>query len=198
MVDISSLKNFITANRHRISRCPTPVKLVPLKDIKPTNKNINVPEAEHVMYIINELIKKIEIIDYLEVLVNNEDKLVKLIDEEFEDDHFENRLEKNSKSIEIFLSMCQNYRTLIKAYKNKSKRRNSTLQSRESMVMLIQSSTRDLLRVLFNRPKLFDLIKIKFKKEKRVDRIIYSINLKYIFNQAILFQDKSQIRRAVM
>lgn len=133
-------------------------KLQPLKNLKPTHKRITIPESACVLKVIEELIQKLEIVDYFEEIVNNEDRLKELIqidlnnnDPNPDDQHVEN--------IEhVLIFMCQNHRALIERKSN---------IDQEMKKMLISNSTKDIIRILMKRSKLLASIKDEFKSSKK-------------------------------
>ena len=133
-------------------------KLESLKSLKPTHKRISVPESASILKVLEELIQKLEIVDYFEEITSNDEKLKELIildldnnDPHPDDEHVEN--------IEhVLIIMCQNHQALVEG---KSKIDN------EMKKMLIINSTKDINRILMKRSKLLKSIKKEFKETKK-------------------------------
>ena len=140
----------------------TKLKLEPMKVLEPSNKKLSLPESQRIMYILEELIRQIEILDYIDVITNNDDKCRHLIRADLND-------EERKKNIEhIFVTMCQNHRTLVDAYK-KAKLQNVNdgfAKNKETLEMLIKSSCKDILRVIVAKPNLFVNFKRDFHRAK--------------------------------
>lgn len=132
-------------------------KLEPLKNQKPTHKNITVPQSACIIQILDELIRKLEIIDYFELITTNDTKIKHLIHLDLTDQD-PNLFDTPVENIEhTFLFMCQNHRSLVK---------NELKVDKATLNMLIQSSTKDINRVLLRRSKLFERIKVEFRDLK--------------------------------
>jgi hypothetical protein len=54
-------------------------KLEPMKVLEPSNKKLTLPESQRIMYILEEFIRQLEILDYIEVITNNDEKVSILI-----------------------------------------------------------------------------------------------------------------------
>jgi hypothetical protein len=140
----------------------TKFKLEPMKVLEPSNKKLSLPESQRIMFILEEVIRQIEILDYIEVITNNDEKCKNLIRADLNDD------ERKKNFDQIFVTMCQNHRTLIDAYK-KVKLNNSTdgfAKNKETLEMLIKSSCKDILRVLLTKPNLFENFRKDFHRSK--------------------------------
>lgn len=137
-------------------------KLEPMKVLEPSNKKLTLPESQRIMYILDEFIRQLEVLDYMEVITNNDDKVSILIRSELNDDERKNNIEQ------IFISMCQNHRALVDAYKkgNFDVESNLALKNKETLQMLIKSSCKDILRVTLKKGNWFENFKrdnAKFK-----------------------------------
>ena len=144
-------------------------KLEPLKVLEPSSKKLNIPESQRIMYILEELVHKIEILDYINVIVNNEDRMKNIIKNHLNDE------EKKLKFDQIFLHMCKFHKDLINKY-NKSDYRTETQddgtnerigsQTKEQLESMIKNSTKDILRVFNSKPALFESIKSELIEAK--------------------------------
>lgn len=54
-------------------------KLEPMKVLEPSNKKLTLPESQRIMYILEELIRQLDVLDYIEVITNNDEKVGNLI-----------------------------------------------------------------------------------------------------------------------
>jgi len=54
-------------------------KLEPMKILEPSSKKLSLPESQRIVYILEELIRQIEMIDYIELITNNDEKMRQLI-----------------------------------------------------------------------------------------------------------------------
>jgi hypothetical protein len=135
-------------------------KLEPIKILEPSNKKLNLPESQRVVYIIEELINRLEILDYVGLLTNNDEKIRDLIRPNLSDD------EKKKNHEQIFVSMCQHHRTLVDTFNRGEFGRGDSGQTRESIEMLIKGSCKDIIRFLLKKSKFFDDVKKEFASQK--------------------------------
>lgn len=145
-------------------------KLEPLKVLEPSNKKLNLPESQRIMFILEELIHKLEILDYIHIITNvhyDESKLRDLLSTSLSDE------EKKKNYDQIFMSMCQHHRALFEAY-NKGQFNvttgsgsESSAQTKQSMELLIKNSSKDMIRALSHSQVLYDSIKAEYAKYKR-------------------------------
>lgn len=157
-----SLQNSNLNASINISRRQQKFKLEPMKILEPSSKKLSLPEAQRIIYILEELIKQIELIDYLELITNNDDKMRQLIHAYLTEEERKRNFEQ------IFISMCQHHRALAQSYNNSSDSSDSASpKNRDSLVMLIKSSCKDILRVLISKSTLFEGIKEEFAKRKQ-------------------------------
>lgn len=137
-------------------------KLEPIKILEPSNKKLTLPEAQRIMYILEELIKKLETVNYINMIMNNEAKIRNLISVNLSDDDKKKNLEN------IFMSMFQHHKALVDSYNsgqfNDPGAKNS--QTKESLESLIKSSTKDILRVFHAKPALYESLKTELAKAK--------------------------------
>jgi hypothetical protein len=133
-------------------------KLEPIKILEPSNKKLNLPESQRIVFIIEELIHRLEILDYVTLVTTNDDKIRRLISNNLSED------EKKRNYENMFVSMCQHHRTLVETYNRGDYRRNESGQTRESLEMLIKSSCKDILRFLLKKNQFFEDIKKEFAK----------------------------------
>ena len=147
-------------------------KLEPIKILEPSNKKLTLPESQRIMFILEELSRKIEMVDYIETIANNIEKIRELIKENLNEEDKKKNLEG------IIVSMFQHHKNLIDAY-NKSQfktefqttfdssdRASSGLQSKETLESLIKNSCKDILRMLIFKPMLYESIKSELSKIK--------------------------------
>ena len=161
-----SFQGSLTGSVHNTSKRQQKFKLEPIKILETSNKKLSLPESQRIMYILEELIRQIEILDYIEMITNNDEKIRTLLrthlNEEEKKRNFEN----------VFVSMCQHHRALVESYNKTSPRETNskaspTLQNKESMEVLIKSSCKDILRVFHLKPAFFESVKAEFTKTKR-------------------------------
>lgn len=138
-------------------------KLEPLKVLEPSNKKLNLPESQRIMYILEELIKKIEIVDYITLISNDNDKLREIIRSHLSED------EKKKNFEQVFISMCQHHKALVDSYDKGQFKSNETVssQNKQSLELLIKSSCKDILRVFYAKPALLESFKDEFSKTKQ-------------------------------
>ena len=152
------------------------VKLDPIpKELKPSVKHLNIPEAERIVTILSELIRKIEILDIIEAFTNNDDKVRSIISNELNTDYEYESDSLHSKQVlaDLFITMCQNYRALSFSYRKMQRLKDPKHQAKKKdMVMLIQAATKDILRVLIRRPKFFAALRSEFKIKRFFDNKI--------------------------
>ena len=144
-------------------------KLEPIKILEPSNKKLSLPESQRIMYILEELVRKIELIEYVDTLANHLDRVREIVRENL------NEEDKKKFFEEILVSMLQHHKSLIDAY-NKGHFRvddpadqqatNTTMQSKETLESLIKNSCKDILRVFHGKPALYEGIKNEFAKNK--------------------------------
>lgn len=144
-----------------ISRRQQKFKLEPMKILEPSSKKLSLPESQRIIYILEELIKQIEIIDYIELVTNNDDKIRHLIRTSLNEEERKRNFEQ------IFISMCQHHRALAISYNNSADNDASSPKNKDSITMLIKNSCKDILRVLCSKPALFESIRDEFQKRKQ-------------------------------
>jgi hypothetical protein len=137
-------------------------KLEPMKILEPSSKKLSLPESQRIVYILEELIRQIEMIDYIELITNNDEKMRQLIRSSLTEEERKKNFEQ------IFISMCQHHRAMASSYNNSNDNdSSSTPKNRDSVVMLIKNSCKDIIRVLSSKPVLFENIKEEFQKRKQ-------------------------------
>ena len=162
-----SMQSSIPGSVQNVSKRHQKFKLEPLKILEPSNKKLNLPESQRIMFILEELTRQIEILEYIEKIITNDEKIRNLLrphlSEEEKKRNFEN----------VFVSMCQHHRALVDSY-NKGdfsprdlNRQSPTAKNRESMEILIKSSCKDILRVFNLKPAFYEAVKNEFGKGKR-------------------------------
>ncbi len=135
-------------------------KLEPIKILdKKSNKKLNLPESQRVVYIIEELIHRLDILDYISLLTTNDEKIHRLINNSLSDDERKKNYEN------MFVSMCEHHRTLVNTF-NRGEFRRDSGQTRESLEMLIKSSCKEILRFMLKKSQFFEDIKKEFAKAK--------------------------------
>ncbi len=159
-------------------------KLEPMKLLEPSNKKLTLPESQRIMYILDELIRQLEILDMMEVITNNDERVGNLIRSDMSEEEKKNKVDK------IFLSMCHNHRTLIETHKKgKFEGSGTNVRSRETLDMLIKNSSKDILRVVLKKPSWFDNLKRETQKIKINHPQINE--LKAVFNEIkLITQDR--------
>lgn len=155
-------------------------KLEPIKILEPSNKKLNLPESQRIMFIIERLIRNIEIVDYISVIVNNEEKIRELIRLNF------NEEEKSSNIEEKIMAMFQNHKRLTETYNKGQFKTNDSVssQTKDSLEHLIKSSCKDIIRFMNNKPSFLESIKSNFGKTNNPQLIELKSNL---FKDKIIF-----------
>jgi hypothetical protein len=134
------------------------LKLEPIKLLEPCNRKLTLPESQRIIYIIEELIKKVEMLDYMNVILSNPNSINDLLNED-----------------ELLIDMLNHHKTLIEAYdqnlsnnkhENENKQRASFSQNRETLESLIKSSCRDIFRMFNKKPILFESVKNQLRDIK--------------------------------
>ncbi len=149
-------------------------KLEPIKNIKPTKKRITEPHATFILNILDDLIRQFEIIDYFHLIISN----ISLLREQIELDL--NDKEPNPFDIYVpniqdsLILMCKNHESLLN---KKNELEKPVLQ------MLIRNSTKDILRVLLRRSKLFERLKIELADQKKVEDVGHVAELIDLFKE---------------
>ena len=107
-----------------------------------------------------KLIRKIEILNYISVIINNEEKIRQFIQQNITDE------ERNKNYEEKFIAMCQNHKNLIETYNKGQFKSNESVssQTKDSLESLIKNSCKDIIRVLNNKPGFYENIKAEFGK----------------------------------
>jgi hypothetical protein len=140
-------------------------KLEPIKVLEPSSKKLSIPESQRIMYILEELVHKVEILDYINLIINNEDRMRNIIKNHLTEE------EKKTKFDQIFLHMCKYHRELINKY-NKGEfsqedgSERAVNQTKESLELMIKNSTKDILRFFNTKPALFGTIKSELSEAK--------------------------------
>ncbi|CAF1083008.1 unnamed protein product, partial [Brachionus calyciflorus] len=168
-------------------------KLEPLKVLEPSNKKLNLPESQRIMYILERLVKKVEILEYINLIINNEEKIRQLIQLNLTEE------EKNKNYEEKFLAMCHNHKYLIDTY-NKGQFKSSdsvSSQTKESLESLIKNSCKDLIRVINNKPTFFENIKNELGQSQKPNPQILELKnlmneLKDVLNERLLTTPNEQ------
>jgi hypothetical protein len=132
-------------------------KLEPLKVLEPSNKKLSLPEAQRIVYIVDELIKKLQIVEYLPIIINNVDKVQDVLGTSLTDE------ERKKNYEQIFISMCHHHKALLDSYtRGQFNHNNQSGQSKDSIEHLIKNSCKDLLRAFQLKPTLFEKLKKEF------------------------------------
>lgn len=144
-------------------------KLEPMKVLEPSNKKLTLPESQRIMYILEELIRQLDVLDYIEVITNNDEKVGNLIRAELSEEELKSRIDQQ------FISMCQNHRALVDAFKK------GKFENKETFDMLLKSSCKDIVRHVLKKSNWFD----QFRKDNMKIKINHpQINeLKGLFNE---------------
>jgi hypothetical protein len=160
-------------------------KLEPIKILEPSNKKLNLPEAQRLMCILDELIKKIEMLDLISYLTTlNESQIRDLIRNNLSDD------EKQKNYEGMFVSMFMHHKNLIESYDKGHFTVNGSSQTKESMELLIKMSCKDIIRALILKPILYESVKVKNSKENEL--ILYLSELKDLMNERLLTTPNEQ------
>lgn len=148
-------------------------KLEPIKVLEPSSKKLTLPEAQRIMFIMDELLKKLEYLDYLHLIINNEEIVKSVVNTGLTDD------EEKSKFDQVFLHMCKYHRDLVKKYDQEdytedNNDENATGQSKNTLEAMIKNSCRDLMRIFNMKPTLFDNLKKHLNHLKKDDQELKS------------------------
>jgi len=135
-------------------------KLEPIKNIKPTKKRITIPQSTCIINILDDLIRQFEIIDYIHLITANIDIVAEQVSLDLTD--------KDPCLTDVYMPglqqtlahMCQNHQSLMM---------NETKLDRPTLTMLVQNSTKDMLRVLMKRSKLFERLKVELAEQKKAE-----------------------------
>lgn len=134
-------------------------KLEPLKVLEPSQKKLSLPESQRIMFILEELIRKLEMLEYVGVVVANEQRARELLRHTLNDDELRKNVEHG------FVAMCEHHRALVDAYSKHNSSlpsQSSTNANRQSLEALIKSSCKDLLRVMQAKPTFYESVKQEF------------------------------------
>lgn len=159
--------------------------------LEPSNKKLNLPESQRIMGIIDELNRKIEILDMIVYLIGlNENKLRELIRKNLSD-------EEKSKNYEnIIVSMFVHHKSLMETFnKGGQFNLNGSIQTKESMEMLIKMSCKDIIRALSLKPVFFETIRndlVKVKRPNSNELIGYLNELKELMHERLLTTPNEQ------
>ena len=143
-------------------------KLEPIKVLEPSSKKLSIPESQRIMYILEELVHKVEILDYINLIINHEERMKIIIKNHLTEE------EKKTKFDQIFLHMCKYHKDLVNKY-NKGDYRSvsqedgserAAYQTKESLELMIKNSTKDILRFFNTKPALFETIKSELSEAK--------------------------------
>ena len=140
-------------------------KLEPIKVLEPSSKKLSIPESQRIMYILEELVHKIEILDYINLIINSEERMKNIIKNHLTEE------EKKTKFDQIFLHMCKYHRELINKYNRgefsqEDGSERAVNQTKESLELMIKNSTKDILRFFNTKPALFETIKNELNEAK--------------------------------
>ena len=149
-------------NTQQMNKQRAKFKLEPMKILEPSNKKLSLPESQRIMYILDELIMQLNILDYMEVITNNDEKVSNLIRGEMTEE------ERKVNFDNIFVSMCQNHRTLVDSIKkcDFENTMDPNVKNKETLDMLLKSSCKDILRVAVKKPNWFQTFKKENSKSK--------------------------------
>jgi hypothetical protein len=160
-------------------------KLEPIKILEPSNKKLNLPEAQRLMCILDELIKKVEMLDLITYLTTlNERQIRELIKKHLSDD------EKQKNYESMFVSMFLHHKNLVESYEKGHLSLNGSSQTKESMELLIKMSCKDIIRALSLKPILYESVKLKNSKENEL--VVYLSELKDLMNERLLTTPNEQ------
>ncbi len=155
-------------------------KLEPIKILEPSNKKLTLPESQRIMFILEELARKIEMVDYIEAIVHNLEKVKSIIRENIHDE------DKRKSVDEIIISMLQHHKNMTDAY-NKGQFKtefktdfdtSSGLQTKESLESLIKNSCKDIIRMFNAKPMLYESIRSELVKSKPKNNLVNELSSK--------------------
>jgi IQ domain-containing protein D len=149
-------------------------KLEPIKVLEPSSKKLTLPEAQRIMFIMDELLKKLEYLEYLNLIINNEEIVKSVLHANLSDD------EEKSKFDQIFLHMCKYHRDLVRKYDQgeyveDNNDESATGQSKHTLEAMIKNSCRDLMRIFHLKSSLFDNLKKQLSHLKKDDKELKDI-----------------------
>jgi len=135
-------------------------KLEPIKHIKPTKKRITIPQSACIINILDDLIRQFEIIDYIHLITANTAIVAKQVSLDLTDKD-PSPTDVHMPGLQQTLAhMCHNHQSLLT---------NETKLDRPTLTMLVQNSTKDMLRVLMKRSKLFERLKLELAEQKKAE-----------------------------
>jgi hypothetical protein len=157
-------------------------KLEPIKILEPSNKKLTLPESQRIMFILEELARKIEMVDYIETIIHNLEKVKSIIKENINDE------DKRKSVDEIIFSMLQHHKNMTDAY-NKGQFKtefktdfdtnsSSNLQTKESLESLIKNSCKDIIRMFNAKPMLYESIRSELVKSKPKNNLVNELSSK--------------------
>lgn len=164
-------------------------KLEPMKVLEPSNKKLSLPESQRIMYILDEFIRQLEILDYMDIITSNEEKSASFLRAELTDEERKNNME------EVFIAMCQNHQKLVKMFKEGNDL--PSLQNKETVEMLIKSSCKDIMRIIGKKNNWFANFKKETAKIKvfnvQIDKLRgLFVEIKAITNERLLLTPNEQ------
>lgn len=165
-------------------------KLEPMKVLEPSNKKLSLPESQRIMYILEEFLRQLEILDYMDLITTNDEKSALLLRSELSDEERKNNMEQ------VFISMCQNHKKLAEAHKNNSNDL-PTLKNKDTLEMLIKSSCKDIMRIIAKKSNWFENFK-KDTAKMKVDNVQINhlrslfAEIKEITNERLLITPNEQ------
>lgn len=152
-------------------------KLEPMKVLEPSNKKLSLPESQRIMYILQEFIRQLDILDHLDIITVNDEKIGLLIRAELTEEERKNNVDQ------VFISMCQNHRLLVDTYKKGNFDSDSSMpvvKNKETLEMLIKNSCKDIMRIALRKHNWFENIKKENYKKTQHPQIN---ELKNLFNE---------------
>ena len=188
-------------------------KLEPIRVLEPSQKKLNLPESQRIVSIVEELVKKLEMIDYITFIANESDSLAELIQMNLSDE------ERRQNYEAIFVSMCEHHKELCASYntakfvdssppsatanegadqQQQQQPHQSSSKTKESLESLIKASCRDILRVFQLKPNLYKNVRDEFakrglaKSQQLVELTALLNEMREIMNERLLITPHEQ------
>ena len=128
-------------------------KLEPIKILESSNKKLNLPESQRIIYIVEELINRLEILDYLPLMTSNDNTIRNILRANL------NEEEKKKNFEQIFMSLCLHHWTISETYDRGEFKKRDSAHTKDSLELLIKNSCKELLRFMQKKPVFFDEVK---------------------------------------
>lgn len=138
-------------------------KLEPIRVLEPSSKKLNLPEAQRIMCIMDELIKKTEMLEFVYFMMKNTDRIRSIIQKHL------NEEEKQRNYEDMFVSMLAYHKKLVDSYDSSkfNKQSQASSQTKAQAETLLKSSCKDILRIFSLKPSFLESIRAEFYKVEK-------------------------------